>query len=253
MYFTSGVLMLGSSALNLLGGFTGNKNLKETVELGTWLANIAGRRLLVESMRQSELAQDRNAKSVTMMEALKFSAKNLFTWGGVEENNAVQKVTTDLAVQKGNVLNIGELKQNISRPSTHSNHSNFGRSFARSSDQVRASSVNVANQKKRQQESLKEAHKPDQRTESPSIIDSNVKGDVKASDNTSSSINTATPKLDMPARQGSVPLFISRSNDTLMRPGSQNVTTRASSETARPSNSALSTVQLSPGIVRKSA
>jgi len=82
-YFSSGVFMLSSSFINLFSGFSKSKDTKQTIELGTWLLNVIGRKLLVESMRENELAGDKNNKSVRPLEAIKQSLGSVFTWGAV--------------------------------------------------------------------------------------------------------------------------------------------------------------------------
>jgi hypothetical protein len=83
LYFSSGVLMLGSSFINLFSGFSKNKDRKQTIELGTWLLNVIGRKLLVESIRNNELASDKQKTSIGPIEALKKSLDSIFTWGTV--------------------------------------------------------------------------------------------------------------------------------------------------------------------------
>jgi hypothetical protein len=82
-YFSSGVFMLCSSLINLFSGFSKNKNTKQTIELGTWLLNVVGRKLLVESIRENELANDKNNKATNPLEAIKNSLGSVFTWGAV--------------------------------------------------------------------------------------------------------------------------------------------------------------------------
>ncbi len=82
-YFSSGVFMLSSSFINLFSGFSKNKDTKQTIELSTWLLNVVGRKLLVESMRENELAGDKNNKAVNPLEAIKQSLGSIFTWGAV--------------------------------------------------------------------------------------------------------------------------------------------------------------------------
>jgi hypothetical protein len=82
-YFSSGVFMLCSSLINLFSGFSKSKDTKQTIELGTWLLNVVGRKLLVESIRENELASDKNNKAVNPLEALKQSLGSVFTWGAV--------------------------------------------------------------------------------------------------------------------------------------------------------------------------
>jgi hypothetical protein len=82
-YFSSGAFMLCSSLINLFSGFSKNKDTKQTIELGTWLLNVVGRKLLVESIRENELAGDKNNKAVNPLEAIKQSLGSVFTWGAV--------------------------------------------------------------------------------------------------------------------------------------------------------------------------
>lgn len=242
MYFTSGVLMMGSSLINLLGGLTGNKNLQTTMELCTWLPNVVGRRLLVESMRQSELAQDRKAKPVTMMEAFKESAKNIFGWRGAESpvvGNNIQPV----------------LKQ-APRPSLGSSLSN--------DSSARSINYNYHNP------ASKEAMG---RSVSETVINSGEKSNQNRSKE-SRSVNVGTANKDtvrtIPITQAAEQSTTKTTETKLERSGniaanpqssgtssreSAPISSRSTGESLRSSRGALTTVKLvtSPSSIRKSA
>ncbi len=78
-YFSSGVFMLSSSLINLFSGFSKSKDTKQTIELGTWLLNVIGRKLLTESMNDNELASDKNNNAISPIAALKESLGSIFS------------------------------------------------------------------------------------------------------------------------------------------------------------------------------
>lgn len=78
-YFSSGVFMLSSSLINLFSGFSKSKDTKQTIELGTWLLNVIGRKLLTESMNDNELASDKNNNAISPIVALKESLGSIFS------------------------------------------------------------------------------------------------------------------------------------------------------------------------------
>ena len=104
LYFSSGVLMLGSSFINLFSGFSKNKDRKQTIELGTWLLNVVGRKLLVESIRNNELASDKQKQSVGAIEALKKSLNSIFTWGPISLQKNLQTTVKCFHDRKINFL-----------------------------------------------------------------------------------------------------------------------------------------------------
>jgi hypothetical protein len=71
--------MLSSSLINLFSGFSKSKDTKQTIELGTWLLNVIGRKLLTESMNDNELASDKNNNAISPIAALKESLGSIFS------------------------------------------------------------------------------------------------------------------------------------------------------------------------------
>lgn len=87
-YWTCGVMMFLSSAINLSGGMF--KQYKRSSEILTWIPNVLGRRLLAAANIYRETSKDRKAPAVTAVQALKLAAKEIFHQNG-KYNTSMQK------------------------------------------------------------------------------------------------------------------------------------------------------------------
>ncbi len=87
-YWTCGIMMFMSSAINLSGSMF--KQYKRSSEILTWIPNVLGRRLLAAANIYRETSKDRRAPAVTAVQALQLAAKEVFHQNG-KYNASVQK------------------------------------------------------------------------------------------------------------------------------------------------------------------
>ncbi len=93
-YWTCGVMMFLSSAINLSGGMF--KQYKRSSEILTWIPNVLGRRLLAAANIYRETSKDRKAPAVNVSQAIKLAMKEVLHQNG-KYNALLQKSVDALA------------------------------------------------------------------------------------------------------------------------------------------------------------